>query len=300
MSCPAVVPAGRPGPSRSSARTPGAGCEPAPSAGPMPRRSATPGRKPSMSASAVSASRSRTSAPPGLRRSRPSERRPRPIADSTIASAEPGRQGEPVDADHLRAEIGQQHPEERHRSDRGQFDDPHALQRPRPSSELLAVLGLLAQQRVRANRSPYFSVNSSARATNAAIPPGKPLMYCSTPPVHAGKPMPMIEPMLASAVCTITPSSTQRADSTASMTSIRSSSSCRSTCRRVTRDREDLGQARPQAGALARLVVVEEARTAQASRPAELDHLLDDRLGRVRPAGRGRPPRRPCASRCGS
>src|SRR6185503_16231515 len=49
------------------------------------------------------------------------------------------------------------------------------------------------------NRAPYFLANLSARLTNVAAPTW--LMYCSAPPVHAGKPMPKIEPMFAS--CTI-------------------------------------------------------------------------------------------------
>src|SRR5690554_6723324 len=72
---------------------------------------------------------------------------------------------------------------------------------------------------------PYDSANSRARATKPGNPPSYWLMYCSTPPVHAGKPIPKIEPMLASATDVSTPSSTHRTDSRASANSIRS---CRS------------------------------------------------------------------------
>jgi hypothetical protein len=50
-------------------------------------------------------------------------------------------------------------------------------------------------------------------------------MYCRTPPVQPGKPMPMIEPMFASATVSMTPSSRHLTDSSASMNSIRSSRS---------------------------------------------------------------------------
>ena len=58
------------------------------------------------------------------------------------------------------------------------------------------------------------SASSSARATKPATPPGKPSTYCTTPPVQAGKPMPKIEPMFASATLVSTPSSRQRCVST--------------------------------------------------------------------------------------
>ena len=132
MSWPARGRAGRPGPSRSSGRTPAADCARAPRPARCPRRSATPGRKPSTSTSAVSARRSTTSAPPGLRRSKAIERRPRPSGPAGQRLASVGRPvGELVDADHIGAQVGEQHAEERHRPDRGQLDHPHAVQRPR-------------------------------------------------------------------------------------------------------------------------------------------------------------------------
>ena len=52
-------------------------------------------------------------------------------------------------------------------------------------------------------------------------------MYCAAPPVHGGNPMPMMEPMLASAVVVITPSSKHFWVSSASANSIRSIMSCK-------------------------------------------------------------------------
>src|SRR5690606_25706457 len=74
-------------------------------------------------------------------------------------------------------------------------------------------------------RGPYCARSSRARATKPGNPPSYWWMYCSTPPVHAGKPIPKIEPILASATDVNTPSSTHRTDSRASANSIRS---CRS------------------------------------------------------------------------
>src|SRR5690606_11983127 len=62
---------------------------------------------------------------------------------------------------------------------------------------------------------PYLAASSRARSTKPCSPPGYWFMNCTTPPVHAGKPMPKIEPMLASATVLITPSSKHRTVSTA-------------------------------------------------------------------------------------
>ena len=61
--------------------------------------------------------------------------------------------------------------------------------------------------------------------------------------------------------------------------------------------REVLGEPGPQAGALARLVVVEEAGALEPAGTAELDHLLDDR---PRPGARRTRRPAPRAPRCGS
>ena len=66
MSWPAASRAGRPGPNRSCARTRGAGCARGTRPGPSPSRSVTPGRKPSISASACSTSRSTRLDPVGV------------------------------------------------------------------------------------------------------------------------------------------------------------------------------------------------------------------------------------------
>ena len=79
-------------------------------------------------------------------------------------------------------------------------------------------------------RSPYVAASSRARSTNPAGPPSYPLMYCSTPPDQAGKPIPKIEPMLASATDSITPSSTHLTLSIDSMNIIRSSRSRSAIC----------------------------------------------------------------------
>ena len=86
--------AGRPGPSRSSARRPARGCGPGTRRGPTPSRSATPGRIPSRSTSAE-ATRSRTTpAARGSFRSIATLGRPRvstSLSRATAASVPPGR-----------------------------------------------------------------------------------------------------------------------------------------------------------------------------------------------------------------
>jgi hypothetical protein len=82
-------------------------------------------------------------------------------------------------------------------------------------------------------------------------------MNCSAPPVQAGKPMPKIEPMLASCTVVSTPSLRQRAVSTAWRYSRRSFTSCRFPGDAGLLEQGlELG---PQASFLARRVVVEAA-----------------------------------------
>ena len=59
-------------------------------------------------------------------------------------------------------------------------------------------------------------------------------MNCAAPPVFGGKPMPMIEPMLAAAADSITPSSKHFAVSSASTKSSRSFTSSNGTCSSAT------------------------------------------------------------------
>ena len=85
----------------------------------------TPGRKPSITASAVSISRSTTSDPAALFRS---------IADGATPTEQDrgqrlgARVGGTVDADHLRAEVGQDHSAERAGTDPAELDHAHACQ----------------------------------------------------------------------------------------------------------------------------------------------------------------------------
>ena len=107
-------------------------------------------------------------------------------------------------------------------------------------------------------------------------------MNWAAPPVIAGKPMPMIEPMLAAAADSMTPSSkhfavSMRLDEEQPVLDVLERD-------RLGGDREGLGQARPDAGALA-VVVVVEAGALEPRRAAELDHLRDDGLARVRRVG---------------
>ena len=85
--------------------------------GPTPRRSITPGRKPSMRASADSTSSSSASTPSGFLRSMAIERRPR--LQHVAATASSGSRLAdvlgPVDADDVGAHVGQHHGAERAR-----------------------------------------------------------------------------------------------------------------------------------------------------------------------------------------
>ena len=93
--------------------------------------------------------------------------------------------------------------------------------------------------------------------------------------------MPMIEPMLASATDSMTPSSTHLTLSMASMNSIRSCEVLAGDRGRVRDRRERLAQARPQPRALAVLVLVE-ARALELAGALELvEHAVDDALGGV-------------------
>jgi hypothetical protein len=60
-----------------------------------------------------------------------------------------------------------------------------------------------------AKRSPCRAVRVSARRSQFSIPSD--CTNCSAPPVQAGKPMPKMEPMLASCTLLSTPSARQRA-----------------------------------------------------------------------------------------
>ena len=99
--------------------------------GPRPRRSITPGRKPSISASAEAISSSAAATASGCFRSR---------RDRAAAAIEPARRLErvervafggslAVDADDVSAHVGEQHADERRRADAGHLDDLEADQR---------------------------------------------------------------------------------------------------------------------------------------------------------------------------
>src|SRR5699024_2864278 len=75
--------------------------------------------------------------------------------------------------------------------------------------------------------SPYFAASSSARSTKPVKPPSYWLTYWRTPPVHAGNPMPKIDPILASGTEVSTPSSRHLIVSIASAKSIRSCGSAK-------------------------------------------------------------------------
>ena len=104
-------------------------------------------------------------------------------------------------------------------------------------------------------------------------------MYWAVPPVHGGKPMPMIEPMLASAVDVSTPSSRHFWVSSASANSIRSIMSCSGGCDVPERNVSRRPGHSPDPLTVGVFV---ETLAAQLAWPAELDHLVDDTLGGVR------------------
>src|SRR3954454_11101353 len=113
-------------------------------------------------------------------------------------------------------------------------------------------------------------------------------MYCRTPPVQPGNPIPKMEPMFASATDSMTPSSTHLTLSIASAKSIRSSRSFSA----IDDGSATGGKAsrRPghRRGALAPLVLVEAA-ALELARPVELvEHAVDHDLRRmgVPPAAR--------------
>ena len=80
--------------------------------------------------------------------------------------------GQLVDAHHLGAEVGQQHPEERHRPERGQFDDANSRERPGHLGQKVSPFSaFLRSSGFGVKRSPYFSANWSARSTKPATLP---------------------------------------------------------------------------------------------------------------------------------
>ena len=124
------APAGRSGRSRSCGRRPGRGLRAWQSAGPRPRRSATPGRKPSISTSApVDQPQHRVA--PGRRLQVQRHRAPVAAVD-VVALVHRHAQAAgfgAVDAHHVGAHVGQQHRAERAGADAGQFDDAQSFQR---------------------------------------------------------------------------------------------------------------------------------------------------------------------------
>ena len=124
----------RPGPSRSSGRRPGAGCDPGIRPGPRPSRSVVPGRRPSTSTSARSTRSSTVATPSGCLRSSATLGRPR-LSRSCDAAGEQLAAG-PVDPDHVRAEVGQDHAGVWSGPDAGQLDDLEAAQRSGSPAEL--------------------------------------------------------------------------------------------------------------------------------------------------------------------
>ena len=98
------------------------------SSGASPSRSMTPGRKPSISASALAASRL-TTAQPGLGLEVDRQRAAAPVQHIEFrlaaGQAEIGRLA-PVDADHLGAHVGEQRGRERRRADARHLDDAKA------------------------------------------------------------------------------------------------------------------------------------------------------------------------------
>ncbi len=120
----------------------------------------TPGRNPSISASARSISRSTAATASGFFRSTAMLRRPRCSSAKArvlaLAADVAPDIGGAIDPDHLGAHVGQQHRAERRRADPGQLDDPHPLKRSH-----LAFL-------------PLRAVQLYHRRTAAAPPPGPP------------------------------------------------------------------------------------------------------------------------------
>ena len=104
----------RPGPSRSCGRRRASGCGSRHTSGPRPSRSITPGRKPSMSASACSTRSSTVATPSGCFRSTPIERRPRfSTSAGGVAGSPPCTLLGAVDPDDVGAQVGEHHRAER-------------------------------------------------------------------------------------------------------------------------------------------------------------------------------------------
>ena len=156
----------------------------------MPSRSATPGRNPSISTSTPAIRSSATPAAPGRRRSSPTERRPRP---ERAARAQDGGQRvgaglQPVDPDHLGTEVGEQHPEEGHRPDGRQLQDPDPVERAGGvrHQNVSPFAALATSSSGGLNRSPYRSASCSARARK----PGRPALPAALPVLAAVWPVP--------------------------------------------------------------------------------------------------------------
>src|SRR3954453_13772038 len=252
----------------------------------MPSRSATPGRKPSTSASQVSAMRRATSAPPGLRRSNRMERRPRPSALVAIASARP-----PVpERRSIRMTSAPRSASSIPRNGTGPIAGNSRTRTPSSGpvtrrlldgSEPLAVLGLLAQLRVRLEpwAVPGRELVSACHEGADAARVGVDVLQHATGPRREADAHDRPDVGVG------------RADDDALLDAARRLDGLddehpflqfvQVPPRRVAVHGETRGEARPQADPLARLVVVVEPCATQPAGPAQADHLLDDRLRRV-------------------
>ena len=137
--------------------------------GPRPMRSVTPGRKPSINASARSMSCSAASTPCGSLRSSAMTWRLRSSRLNLSGRSMPssGRLLA-IDADHRRTEVREQHGAHRPRPDAGQFDDPHAGERAQvnacASPVPLLVGPVLHGARASARRRPASSDRRRSRS----------------------------------------------------------------------------------------------------------------------------------------
>ena len=140
-----VAPTARPGPSRSSARRRAAGCGRRQSSGPAPSRSITPGRNPSIRASARSTRSSSTPTPSGCLRSTARLRRPRSVTSTCgVSGCRAAHRLRPLDADDLGAHVGEQHRGERSGPDAGDLDDAVAGERAGARLDMRAVTPTIA------------------------------------------------------------------------------------------------------------------------------------------------------------
>ena len=147
--------------------------------GPMPRRSATPGRNGSNSASALSTSFSSVSTPSGFFRSTPIERRPRfSTSSGRRARVAAGHRSGAVDADHVRAHVGEHECAPRAGADAGQLDDAQpgegpAHQMPGAAPPAGAVRRLPIAVRLAGARTPGMcSLRSPIRPARPGRPAG--------------------------------------------------------------------------------------------------------------------------------